>query len=117
MRTCKSPQYDELETYVLGTCSPQEHNKIEEHLAECLSCSQYVTSLQPVREQLLSTSFSAEPGSDLKNIVMAKVKSEAELFQAASSSTRKETSKQRFSWPKITVLRLCRTSCRRYSFE
>lgn len=72
-----------LGAYVLGACSEAEAEGIAEHLVHCTSCEATDSRLRQSAQVLLGDLPQASPPADIKERVMAQVRAEAALFEAA----------------------------------
>lgn len=82
--SCRDPELAGLiGPYVLGACGPEEEQSVQQHLLVCESCRQEFESLAPVRVALLDAPPAARPGPAMKDAIMARVREEASLFEAA----------------------------------
>jgi anti-sigma-K factor RskA len=71
--------------YVLRTLGREEAERYREHLDDCLACSADVSSLQPVVDSLPAAVPQVVAPEELRERVMATVRSEAELLHAAGA--------------------------------
>ena len=71
--------------YVLRALDADELAQFEQHLAGCAVCREQVTGFQVVADALPSAAPTVAPPPELKDRIMATVRSEAELLQAAGS--------------------------------
>ena len=69
--------------YVLNALDPQELALFEQHLATCPTCRETVASFQLVADALPGAAPAATPPPELRDRIMATVRSEAELLRAA----------------------------------
>jgi anti-sigma-K factor RskA len=74
---------DQLGAYLLGACLPGEAERVAAHLAACRQCGREAERLSASREALLGDVAVASPGPQVKHNVMARVRSDAALFDAA----------------------------------
>lgn len=69
--------------YVLGACTDEEAQQARAHLAGCSSCADALDRLRPVRQALLEAAPVRHGPVYLKDAVLAEVRREAALFDAA----------------------------------
>lgn len=72
-----------LGAYVLGACPQGEAAEVAEHLAQCPRCAMAAQRLREGAEMLLADLPPRPPSSGVKDRVMAPVRAEAALFEAA----------------------------------
>lgn len=72
--------------YVLAALERQEAARFREHLGDCAVCRADVASLQPVVDSLPTSVPHVVASEELRERVMASVRSEAELLHAAGAS-------------------------------
>lgn len=72
-----------LAAYVLGACPEAEAEGVAEHLVHCVSCAAAAGRLREGADMLLVGVAPMAPGTGVKDRVMAQVRIEAELFEAA----------------------------------
>lgn len=72
-----------LAAYVLGACPDAEAADIAEHLARCPRCATAVEVLREGADMLLTRTAPRRPPPRIKDRVMAPVRAEAALFNAA----------------------------------
>jgi hypothetical protein len=71
--------------YVLSALDREEVARYREHLDRCTVCSADVTSLQPVADSLSASVPRVVASEELRERLMASVRSEAELLKAAGA--------------------------------
>jgi len=71
--------------YLLGACTEGEARVAREHLTGCNACAHSLDQLRPAREALLEAAPVRSAPAYLKDAVMAEVRREAELFDAAKA--------------------------------
>ena len=74
---------DTVGAYLLGALPPDELERFEAHLAECVTCRHDVEELRSAADALPMSVPSVAPPPALKGRIMAVVESEAELLAAA----------------------------------
>jgi anti-sigma-K factor RskA len=79
----KCPECVDAAPYVLGALADTELSAYEEHLRDCAACRAQVTELQVVADMLPVSVPPAAASAQLHGRVMATVRAEAELLQAA----------------------------------
>jgi hypothetical protein len=72
-----------LGAYVLGACGEEEAVLVRRHVAVCPACSEVVEALAPARDGLLRDVEEAPVPGPLRSRVMAQVRADAALFDAA----------------------------------
>jgi hypothetical protein len=77
------PQGLNAAAYVLGALEQAEAERYREHLTSCPSCRAELAELQLVADTLPASAPPVTPPATVRERVMATVRSEAELFQAA----------------------------------
>jgi anti-sigma factor RsiW len=77
------PECMDAAPYVLGALADTELGAYEEHLRGCPACRAQVAELQVVADMLPGSAPPAVASAELRGRVMATVRSEAELLQAA----------------------------------
>jgi hypothetical protein len=89
MTRCPDPAIAELlGAYALGACTEPEREAVRAHLGGCAACTRELADLALARDALL-TDVAAEPAPPaMKERVMAQVRAEAELFDAARAARR-----------------------------
>ena len=74
---------ENVASYVLGALPDDEHERFAAHLATCQNCQAAVAELQVASDALPLATVQLQPPAELKDRIMAVVRSEAELRQAA----------------------------------
>jgi anti-sigma-K factor RskA len=74
---------DDAAAYVLGALEHDEHERFREHLAGCALCRAEVGELQPVVDELPASVLHASAPKEMRERILATVRSEAELLGAA----------------------------------
>jgi len=77
-----------LGAYVLGACSRQESEQIAKHLAECAYCALDARRLSAATGALLADVVPVHAPAQVKDRVMAQVRADASLFDAARARER-----------------------------
>ena len=72
-----------LGAYVLGSCPRSEADRVANHLARCAGCAAAAERMRKGAEVLLVSVAPVAPGTGTKARVMAQVRAEAALFEAA----------------------------------
>lgn len=80
---------DTVAAYLLGALAQDEAASFEAHLDACPSCREDLVALRPVVDALPAAAPPAEPAAELRGRLMATVRAEAELLQAAGPSADK----------------------------
>jgi anti-sigma factor RsiW len=83
--------------YVLGALDSAELECFEAHLSECAACREAVAHLQVVADALPAAAPPMNPAGELKDRIMATVRAEAELLQAAGPASDRVSSSRRRS--------------------
>jgi anti-sigma-K factor RskA len=76
---------DDVGSYVLRALPDDEHERFEAHLATCAECRRDVAELQVAADTLPLAAAQVGPPPELRDRIMAVVRSEAELLTAAES--------------------------------
>jgi anti-sigma-K factor RskA len=76
---------DDAGSYVLHALPDDEYERFEEHLATCEECRREVADLQVAADTLPLAAVQVGPPPELRDRIMAVVRSEAELLTAAES--------------------------------
>jgi anti-sigma-K factor RskA len=76
---------DEVASYLLGAMPEDEHERFAAHLPGCEECRRDITGLQVVADNLPLAAPQAAPPPELKDRIMAVVRSEAELLAATGA--------------------------------
>ena len=86
--------------YVLGAVTPEEHELVEEHIAECPHCAQLVQELQLSVNALSLSVPTVEPASALKERSWASIQPEAIVMAQPMQRIRqmKSTPRRRMPW-------------------
>ncbi|MGA7705839.1 MAG: hypothetical protein WB998_13195, partial [Solirubrobacteraceae bacterium] len=71
--------------YVLSALEQREAERYREHLDGCARCAAEVARLQPVADSLATSVSPVVASDELRASVMARVRSEAELLNAAGA--------------------------------
>ena len=79
---------DDVGSYVLRALPEDEHERFEAHLATCEECRRDVAELQVVADTLPLAAAQVAPPPELRDRIMATVRSEAELLGAAGRARR-----------------------------
>jgi anti-sigma-K factor RskA len=74
---------DDAGSYVLRALPDDEHERFEAHLASCEGCRREVADLQMAADTLPLAAVQVGPPPELRERIMAVVRSEAELLNAA----------------------------------
>ncbi len=85
----RCPHADTVASYLLGALPQDEATHFESHLDDCPSCRHDIAALRPVVDALPAAAPPAEPPLELRGRLMATVRAEAELLQAAGPSADK----------------------------
>jgi anti-sigma factor RsiW len=95
--TCPGGHCDDLiASYLLGGCPPREAAMVTEHLGQCDTCAGEARRLSTASGALLADVVPMAPPSRVKDRVMAQVRAEAELFNAAATLPRGARSESGF---------------------
>jgi anti-sigma-K factor RskA len=78
---------DDAGSYVLRALPDDEHERFEAHLATCEGCRREVADLQMAADTLPLAAVQVRPPPELRDRIMAVVRSEAELLNAAGART------------------------------
>jgi anti-sigma-K factor RskA len=78
---------DDVGSYVLRALPDDEHTRFEAHLATCEECRRDVAELQVAADTLPLAAVQVAPPPELRDRIMAAVRSEAELLGAAEART------------------------------
>jgi anti-sigma-K factor RskA len=81
--TAPCPHRDDAASWALGAMPEAEGAAFAQHLAGCPDCQARVAALQPVVDVLPMAARQDAPPPELKDRIMAVVRSEAELLQAS----------------------------------
>jgi anti-sigma-K factor RskA len=76
---------DDVGSYVLRALPDDEHTRFEAHLATCEECRRDVAELQVAADTLPLAAVQVAPPPELRDRIMAVVRSEAELLTAAEA--------------------------------
>ena len=76
---------DDAGSYVLRALPDDEHERFEAHLATCEECRREVAELQVAADTLPLAAVQVGPPPELRDRIMAVVRSEAELLDAAGA--------------------------------
>ena len=76
---------DDVGSYVLRALPDDEHERFEAHLATCEECRRDVAELQVAADTLPLAAVQVAPPPELRDRIMATVRSEAELLGAAGA--------------------------------
>ena len=76
---------DDAGSYVLRALPDDEHERFEAHLASCEACRREVADLQMAADTLPLAAVQVGPPPELRERIMAVVRSEAELLNAAGA--------------------------------
>jgi anti-sigma-K factor RskA len=76
---------DDVGSYVLRALPDDEHERFEAHLATCEACRREVAELQIAADTLPLAAVQVGPPPELRDRIMAVVRSEAELLSAAGA--------------------------------
>ncbi len=76
---------DDVGSYVLSALPDEEHERFEAHLATCEQCRRDVADLQVAADTLPLAAVQVAPPPELRDRIMAVVRSEAELLGAAEA--------------------------------
>ena len=79
----RCPHADIAAVYLLGALDDSERTHFELHLADCAGCRDAILALRPVVDVLATAAPPVAPPRELRNRVMATVRAEAELLNAA----------------------------------
>jgi anti-sigma factor RsiW len=90
---------DNVASYVLGALPDEEHERFAAHLATCEHCQTAVAELQVAADALPLATVQLQPPPELKDRIMAVVRSEAQLRQSAEGADpRPATQARRQPW-------------------
>lgn len=98
-----------LAAYVLGACPEPEAGGVAEHLARCASCAADAERLRQGADILLDGVARRPPAADVKGRVMAQVRAEAALFEAARQGgyqpygSAAQPARSRWSLPRVRL--------------
>ncbi len=91
--------YAALGAYVLGALGDEERERVAAHVAGCAACRQDIADLQIAADVLPQGVEPLEPPPELRQRIMAVVRSEAELLDAAGAAAdRPPTATSRRRW-------------------
>lgn len=79
------PQLADVAAYVLGSLEDDELGGFREHLHTCAQCRAEIAALQPVVDELPTSVSSAQASPELRERILATVRAEAELLNAAGA--------------------------------
>jgi anti-sigma-K factor RskA len=82
---------DDAGSYVLHALPDDEHERFEAHLAGCEACRREVADLQMAADTLPLAAVQVGPPPELRERIMAVVRSEAELLGAAEARAEEPT--------------------------
>ena len=86
--------------YLLGACTEGEARVAREHLTGCNACARSLDQLRPARAALLEAAPVRSAPAHLKDAVMAEVRREAELFDAAKAPASNPAARPRL-WERL----------------
>jgi hypothetical protein len=98
-----------LGAYVLGACPEPEADGVAEHLAQCATCAADAERLRQGADALLEGAAPKPPATDVKGRVMAQVRAEAALFEAARQGgyqprgSAAQPTRSRWSLPRVRL--------------
>lgn len=98
-----------LAAYVLGACPEPEADGVAEHLARCATCAADAERLREGADILLDGVAPTPPATDVKRRVMAQVRAEAALFEAARQGgyqprgSAAQPTRSRWSLPRVRL--------------
>ncbi|HEY5193329.1 MAG TPA: anti-sigma factor [Solirubrobacteraceae bacterium] len=96
---------DQAAAYVLSALEQEEAARFREHLSSCAACRADVASLQPVVDSLPTSVPHVVASEELRERVMANVRSEAELLRAAGSGAdRPQPARPRWRSRRLQIL-------------
>ncbi len=87
--------------YVLGALDEDERSSLERHLETCRSCRKEAAALQLAVEALPASAPSVDPPPQLKDRVMAVVRSEAELLAVSGASADRPPRQRARGWGRL----------------
>jgi len=96
-------QRDNVASYVLGALLEDEHERFATHLATCEQCRSDVAELQVAADALPLAAVQLVPPPELKDRIMAVVRPEGELRQAAEAPRREAPAPRRRRWKRPLV--------------
>ncbi len=100
---------DDAGSYVLRALPDDEHERFEAHLASCEGCRREVADLQMAADTLPLAAVQVGPPPELRERIMAVVRSEAELLNAAQARTDEPEAaparerRRRRRWPALSL--------------
>jgi anti-sigma-K factor RskA len=89
---------DDLAAYALGALDPRDAEAIEAHLGECRSCAEYLRRLWPAVDALAASVPQVEPPTELRDRLVATVRSEAQRIAAAERASAAPAPGRRSGW-------------------
>jgi anti-sigma-K factor RskA len=96
-------------SYVLRALPDDEHERFEAHLATCEACRRDVADLQMAADTLPLAAVQVGPPPELRERIMAVVRSEAELLNAAGARADEPqpepagARRRRWRWPTLSL--------------
>jgi anti-sigma-K factor RskA len=98
---------DDAGSYVLRALPDDEHERFEAHLATCEGCRREVADLQVAADTLPLAAVQVGPPPELRDRIMAVVRSEAELLNAAGARADEpepaSPRRRRWRWPVLSL--------------
>ena len=100
---------DDAGSYVLRALPDDEHERFEAHLATCEACRREVADLQMAADTLPLAAVQVGPPPELRERIMAVVRSEAELLNAAGARADEPEAaparerRRRRRWPALSL--------------
>jgi anti-sigma factor RsiW len=100
---------DDAGSYVLHALPDDEHERFEAHLATCEACRREVADLQMAADTLPLAAVQVGPPPELRERIMAVVRSEAELLTAAEARADEPEAgpaparRRRRRWPALSL--------------
>ena len=100
---------DDVGSYVLRALPEDEHERFESHLATCEGCRREVADLQMAADTLPLAAVQVGPPPELRERIMAVVRSEAELLNAAEERADEQrpdparSPRRRRRWPALSL--------------
>jgi anti-sigma-K factor RskA len=101
--------HDDVGSYVLRALPDDEHERFEAHLATCEACRREVADLQMAADTLPLAAVQVGPPPELRERIMAVVRSEAELLNAAGARADEPqpepagARRRRWRWPTLSL--------------